>query len=520
MDEVKQDIINLFREKGNEISTADILEKVYPEESNLRNKNSKENKRKLAQVHRKLLYHINELVSSGILRFSKFGEKGLKFFVLDIMDGEEITELTPRYKKKMVISKPIIPSLPIEGYEHQGIIIKYNANTWIDKINSAVIMCDKLKDIIELSKLFDKSFDVVNDCLCFDRFENMIENSKDSEIIGFLEKVSSECKDFGKKASFIINLSKIKKSNLKEIVERLTDFKSEEIEFIYDIDSDNFQEQFGLINEIISVYIKKKATFYIKNRKLQKSAYYLGLAGPYCISDKERQEKENCLVFACGQSSLIVDVERFYSIYGLDVEKFSQLMLNISKAFLSANSIQRRKSQEYFKGVISFDKKNEKEFLEFSRNYIRFWNFGLQQPGVDPKLVLNMINEAKKKVEQFSIAEETIYKSCGMPLRFKLALSCAFKTSDEKLSQAKYEKIEINNLEDLYKTKIKKQIIDRESVSSMFEGGNDVTFHRNGIFNPEDIAREISFILNTYKIPMFSYNFKNIKGDMKITSYI
>ena len=54
----------------------------------------------------------------------------------------------------------------------------------------------------------------------------------------------------------------------------------------------------------------------------------------------------------------------------------------------------------------------------------------------------------------------------------------------------------------------------------MFDGGNDITFHRAGDFSAEDVLREISVIINTYKMPLFSYGFENLKGDMKITSYI
>jgi hypothetical protein len=361
--------------------------------------------------------------------------------------------------------------------------------------------------------------DIVNDTICLDGFDVILEKNDKKEILDFLDKLEEECKDFGMKVSCIINIERMKQPLFGEIVEKITDFNFKNVIFLYNLDSETLQENFGLINDISSIYIRKKAEMYIKNRRLQKSPYFIGLSGPYCVLDKE-YNTETCLSIACAQSSLIVDVEKFYSLYGLDTEKFSQLMINVSRSFLSANSIQRRKSREYFKEVINLDKQSSKEFLEFSRNYIRFWNYGLMQPGIDPKLVLNMISEAKKKIDQFSIAEETIYKACGMPTRFKIALACAFKEADTKLSQAKYKRLEINNLDDLYRAKTKKEINEKETVTLMFDGGNDVTFHRGGDFSSEDVVREISVIINTYKMPLFSYNFRNIRGDMKITSYI
>jgi len=522
MDETRQKIIEIFKKRGGEISTAEILSYVYPELKTIQSKEDKDSKRKLAQIHRKLLYHINEFVNSGILRFSKFGEKGLKFFTLAIAPGEEITEINPRYKKRIVISAPSLPSMPIESYEHQGIIIKYEPSTWIDKLNSVVVMSEKIASLKELENIFDSSISVINDCLCFNNFDFLIDKLTKNEIIDFIQNAEEECKDYGKKTSLILNLSKLKIEKFKDILEKITEAEITNVIFIYNFDSEELQEHFALFKEIISTHIRKKRTIYLKNRRICKAPYFLGTAGPYCMMEKEwlEREAEEYKFVACSQCSLIVDVEKFYSLYGLDTIKFSDLMINVSKSFLSANALKRRKSQDYFKNVINLDKKNEKEFLEFSRNYIRFWNFGLMQPDIDPKLVLNMVSEARKKVNSFSVAEETIYKSCGMPTRFKIAISCAFKESNEKLSPAKYKRLEITNLDDLYRPKIKKEISDRESITSMFDGGNDVTFHRSGSFTPEDISREISVIMNAYNIPMFSFNFGNIKGDMKLSSYL
>jgi len=532
MDDSKQKILEMFKKRGGDISTAEILAYVYPDTKAVQLREDKDSKRKLAQAHRKLLYHINELVNSGILRFSRFGEKGLKFFTLAISAGEEITELTPRYKKRITVSAPSIPAMPIESYEHQGIVIRYEAGSWIDKLNAVVIMCNKINGVKELENILESALSVVNDCICLENFDSFLMKVNKAEAVEILESINSECKDYNKRICCMINFQNLNKENfnrenLLHIANNITAAEINNLIFIYNIDADEIQENLAFLHEIISVYMSQKRTFYIKNKRLHKAPYFLGTAGPYSISEKEwlsslglLEKASEMTAIACSQSSLIVDVEKFYSLYGLDTLKFSELMFNISKSFLSANSLQRRKSQEYFKSIMSFDKNHEKDFLEFSRNYIRFWNYGLMQPGIDPKLVMNMISEAKKKIEQFSIAEETIYKSCGMPIRFKIAVSCAFKESAEKLSEAKYKRLEITNLDDLYKPKTKKEIIEKENVTLMFDGGNDTTFHRSGIFNPEDVLREISVIMNTYKMPLLSYSFGKIKGDLKITSYL
>ena len=521
MDQTKQKIISAFREKGSELSTREIAALVYEEYKSIKPKDA-ESKRQIAQFHRKLLHHINLLIRDGILRVNKHGEKGHKFFVLDIGDEEEISEITPKYKKRVVISKPAIPVMPIEGYEKQSIIVKYEPGTWIDRLNSLIIRCDKLPDLSDLTTATNKSFSVVNDSICLEGFDKVV-NSLDNKLIkNVMEKLNSEAEDYGKIVNCIIDIENINNKKLLEILEYLIEPKIKNIVLIFDLDGSVIQEHFGALSEIISLYIRKKRKFYLKNKRIQRSPYFLGKAGPYCFLEKEWNaiKDKDYSIIACSQSSLIVDVEKFHSIYGLNIDKFSQLMLNVSKSFLSANSMQRRKSEDYFKEVIKLFNPIENEFLELSRNYIRFWNYGITQPGVDQDLVLNMMSEAKKKINEFSAAEETIYKSCGMPTRFKIALSCASSDCEEKLSPAKFRKFVINDLEDLYNKKTKTDIINREQVLELFDGGNDITFHRAGEVSPEDVLREISVLMNTYKFPFFSYAFENIKGNMNLITYL
>lgn len=514
MNQTKEKIISSFKEKSPELSTRDIAENIY--EEYIREPRNDNEKRLVAQLHRKALHHINLLIRDGILRISRHGEKGHKYFSLNLEEGEEITSIGKGYKRRIIALKPSTPIMPIEGYEQQGIVIKHEAGTWIDRLNSILIKCEKSGNLKNLEDVIRKAFSSVNDSVCLNNFDSLINDKK--EVLKFLEKLNQECEDYGRKVSCLINLENLNQDFLEILKDVLENRK--EIIFIYNIDSDVLQECFGTFENIINTHISNKSEIRIKNRRIQKSPAFFGRAGPYSFSEKEWLEDKNSLSVACAQSSLIVDVEKFYEKYGLNVEKFSELMINISKSFLSANAMQRKKSLDYFRDLINLDKENEKNFMELSRNYIRFWNFGLNQPGINQDLVLNMISEAKKRINELAGAEEIIYKSCGMPIRFKIALSCAFENSEDKLSEARYKKLAINGLEDLYNKNIKKEVIKKEIISDLFDGGNEVTFHRFGELSPEEIIREISFILNTYKLNLFTYSFENIRGNSKLTSYL
>jgi len=520
MEKTKHSIISVFKLKGCELSTNNLASTIYSEYSELEKSNNKDSKRKIAKFNRRLLHHINKLIDDGILRLSKHGEKGKKFYVLNIGDDEEITEISPKYKKRITITKPALPILPIEGYEEQGIVLKYQDSSWVERLNSIIILCNKIKNKDQLENAIQRTFSVVNDCICLENFEEIINNEKTEPLINFIEKLNSQCQDYGKLINCAVNISRIKKQNLIKILDKISSQKINKIIFIYVLDKTDFKENFNFLKSIVSAYIKNKKFIYIRNNQLLKAPAFIGSAGPYYFSEKEWKERRKNPFYACSQSSIIIDVNKFHSIYGLDIEKFSQLMINISKSFLSSNSIQRRKAGYYFREMFKIKGSDRRELLELSRNYIRLWNYGVSEPNIDQELVINMISEANKKMMEFARAEETIYNSCGMTTRFKLALSCASVTSSEKLTPPKYKKIEIKNIEDIYHSKIKKEILDREKISNLFEGGNEITFNKIGSnFDTESILRDISVIMDNLNFPLFSYNFKYIAGDMKLTSF-
>lgn len=527
MPSTAQEVISLFRNKGSELSTSQILENIDENYAKLREKlNSHHNnpsiKRQIAQIHRKALYHLNKLTEIGILAIVKHGEKGEKFFSLKIGDDEEIIEISSKYKKRIIASGPAIPPMPIEGYEQKEIVLKYEPATWIDRLNSVIVFSEKIKDKEQLYDILTENvFPVVNDAISLENFESIL---NEHDITDFLEKINKECEDYGKLLNITINLSELQnKENFIKLLDLFSKNKLGNINFIFALDNNDLEECFNLISRTIETFSKNKITLYIKNKNIQKAPYFVGRAGPYRFIDKEwnlaEELRKKALCLGCSQSTAIVDVDKFYAEHGLDIEKFSQLMFNISKSMLSANSIQRRKSEECFKSVNELNKGYEAEFLSLSRNYIRFWNFGLSQPGINPEFMLNMINEAKKKIDEFAAAEETIYKSCGMTTRFKLALSCAFETAS-KLSPAKYTRFEIKDFNDLYKKEIKQTLLAREEVCQIFDGGDEVTFHYSGELNPDNITRQISIILSNFKIPLFNYSFENMKGNLKLTHFM
>ncbi|RMD67959.1 hypothetical protein D6817_00100, partial [Candidatus Pacearchaeota archaeon] len=231
---------------------------------------------------------------------------------------------------------------------------------------------------------------------------------------------------------------------------------------------------------------------------------------------EELRSSASCI--ACAQTCAIVDVRNFFLKYGLRIDKFTQLMLNISKALLRANSIQRSKSNECFQTIAELNRTHQNEFLSLARNYIRLWNFGLIEPGINQEFVLTMISEAKKKIDSFAAAEETIYKSCGMTTRFKLALAPTFPGAAQ-LSEAQYVRFNVAGADNLLRREFKRVLSSREAVGELFDGGDEVTFHYIGELDEEKIIRQVGITLASYKIPLFNYSFE-LRGDLKLTHFM
>lgn len=517
MHKTQAEILSIFRNSGRnlEMSTSSILANLDARYSSLKEcslspdkERARDSRREIAKLHRKILHHVNKLVKFKILRQTRHGEKGEKFYSLALEDGEEILGTFPQIRKIKTIEKPELVSLPIEKYEQKGIILKYEPETFIDRLNSVVIFANKLKTSIY--NLLEKTFSIVNDSICIENFQDII--NEDTKAL--LEKANDSAESYNKLINLVIDISKVK--NIKDMTRLLEDSdRLNNIKFIFVVSSSDMQERAEALTKVVEIFSRKRKILNMRNSSLSKTPCFIGSAGPYNFIERELKEA-SCL--ACSQSSIMIDMDKFYSVYSSDVEKFKDLMLAISKSLLSANSVHRKRSYDYLKPLVGLNPEDY-DILRFSRNYIRFWNFGAGHEE-DMDYVLNMISEAKKQAEEFARMEEKIYKSCGMTTRFQIALSCAFPDSSDNLSAKKYAHLEIKNSDDLYKKEIKKKIAEREELSGLFSGGNDVTFFPSGQPETDEIVREIQIILNSYKIPFFSFNFSKLKGDMTLSVFI
>lgn len=526
MKEIEYEILSLYKKAPNQtFSTTEIVKTVQPKqydeiEKTLQDQLSskeklKQAKRKKAQLHRKVLYHMNKLVENKILNIAKSGEKGEKYFALALEEGEEIS--VDKYKKKPItITKPQTPAMPIEGYESGGIVTKFEEVTWIDRLNCIIFEAGTIKDMEKTINMIIQSFSTVNDNIGINNFEALAQQNTVEETIKQLDRLEAECKDFAKNITLIIEISEIGRTEIiQELMKEFAEKKYEHINTVLNLEAKELTKYSSMLTQVIKDFLENGTKLYIKNNTVAKSPYSIGKEGAYCFNEDEWElylskvkGSVNCISLA--QTTLSADIEKFYNKFGLTADDFDKFMINCAESLLSANSIQRKKAPEYFNYLIELNKPKMREAFMFSRNYIRLLNYEYLKQKFDETFHITLFRRAKERIDEFCHSEETIYKSCGMPTRFKICFS-----------SQRSEPIEIKKIEELYKKDFKNKMKEIEELNHIITGGIITEFIKQRNIQAEDVIQEITTMLNTYKIPLICYTFKKPKGaEVKLSEYI
>jgi hypothetical protein len=529
---MEETIINIFKNHPvRELNTEFIAKEAYIREYSIAEDLLKSQdksvvnsgKEKKFQLHRKTLYYLNKLVDNNIIKVSKIVEKGEKYFILLASEGDTILE---KGYKKILITKPTLNTTFIEKYESKNLMKKFEENSWINRLNSILLECEYTKDINILYKTIFDCFTNVNDTIALNEFEIIINNSNDQALKDFLEKISKDSENYNKTISIIINLSSCN-NNLNKFINHYINSQtknSKRINIIFNITNRDLQKNSKNIINIFEKFSSSKIKINIKNSDIAKAPYFNGRAGIYNFDEQDwinycKESKGKSLGISCSQSQIGINVTKFFEEYKSNTE-FRNAVLDTAKTLLLANNIQRRKSSEYFQNINTINSENKSYFYKFNRNYIRFWNYDWHRT-IHEDTFHELILSTKELVDNFCRNEETIFKSCGIPIRFKIAFSSAFKNFDQNFTGERgYKKITINKIEDYYSGEMKSFLQYREKMFESFDGGDRFRIFRSSNFSSSDIIHELGILLNAYRIPLFTYDFSSLRGTIKLTSFI
>jgi hypothetical protein len=155
-----------------------------------------------------------------------------------------------------------------------------------------------------------------------------------------------------------------------------------------------------------------------------------------------------------------------------------------------------------------------------SKNYLRLWNY--ENAGLSSQEVLVLLEDIWKQVKQFRDNQNIIYQSCGMPFHFAVSLASActhFK--NPKLTDLPVRDMVMKRIEDFYSKENIAILEKKEKYFDQLKGGDRLKIHHSANAKGSDIVREVNFMLITYRIPFFCFDFTHSKSmHMNLQTYL
>ncbi|MCF7872250.1 hypothetical protein K9L97_04410 [Candidatus Woesearchaeota archaeon] len=529
---------------GRDISTSELVMHIFPVDYEECQKyidnetNDSEllriGKRKKARMHRKLLYHLNKLEVDKILIVTKVEGKGEKFFCLNSdfeSKNKRSKELAGIVNSVSNLEQDNALLSGIEEFEEKRIVKRFDNKNWVNKINAILLRSDLESDCKDLYSVMVDLYPSFNDVLALDGFEYVVDNCSVQDLTSFIKKLELDTKDYNKYFNLLIDITKIKDSvKLTDFMIAFAQLASNNIFVIFKTDVKSISNHVRFFRQLIVAFSESKVRVNIQNLELQKSPYVLGRAGTYVISDDEwdahvKNYYEDTVGLCFSETSLCVDFYRFFKEYK-NASVLLDFLLRASKSLLLATTAMRRRSDLLFATLNRLNGKYQSKFFSYSYNYVRLWNYDVALESSSKFMLefdefIDLLGSIKDEVDEFCKSEETVFKSCGIPIRFKIALSSAFSRFDRDfLSKRVYSKITIKCIGDFNDASLRENLRRREELLKIFDGGDRIRFFRAPNFKTDEVLDEIKHILTNYNLPLFAYDFKERKGEVTLDNFM
>jgi hypothetical protein len=272
------------------------------------------------------------------------------------------------------------------------------------------------------------------------------------------------------------------------------------------------------MKQVAEEFSREKIKLNFQNTRVHEAPIIIGKAGTYTIRDKEWRDAKDNTAIAISNLTLSIDVEKAYSD-NMSSHEFRELINRSAITLLKAGNNQSRRGDESLKHITITNKAGgSKAFYKHQKCYIRFWNYDLRDN--KQKSFPDLIESMNSSIREFCRKEMEIYNACGLPIQLDIVLSSVFNKVNNNLSVRKYSKTTVRSFKDFQNQDVLYFIQMKERMAKLFEGGDRARFFRKGDFKPEEYSREISYLLNSYELPLITYDFKETKREMKLTNFI
>ncbi len=473
-----------------------------------------------ARLHRKLLYHVNRLVESGLLAEAGMRGKGEKLFALAIEEGELVVQGA---KRKIVISKSATVATPLDGYEKDGYLRKFEPGNWLSKHNAVLIDCAAHGTANELQERLRTVFPAVNDAIALHRFEHVIEAGPE-QAEAFLRTLGLDAHDYDVSVTVLVNLLLLQdEEGLIRILRRTLGELPKQVGFVFTATSRQLTKREALLKELIETFSDAKQKLTLKNDAIFAPPLFFGRAGAYSFTEDDwayykgriRAAADGCVV---GQVSIVVDLSRYFSGGGATAG-FREMLDRAARALFEVEEQRRRHFGDRFGQLAVPGIEGAKEFFRAGRIYIRFWNYDWAE--TEQYHLLELLASVKEDIARFCDVQETIFKSCGLPIRFRIGLSTSFAKFDQDLfSERRYRKTAIASVKDLQTKQMKQYLNTRERLCKVFDGADRLRFFLARGIAVEETLRIARYLLSAHDLPSFTLDFRGKRGELKLTSFL
>ena len=516
---LRQKILFAIEKNGGIASTLEILEIVFSDNINVINqkindelldeRTKKEYKRKKEKLERKLLYHLNKLLSEGKIKEIGKKQNGEKVFSLNSLNSKETTYETP-------INSSYEVAFSLREFEEKKIVHLYSKEDILRRVSAVLINGKHIEHEKVFQSLMRYTPHLVNDVIGINNFENVLMLSTPKRIVSTLLEVS---KEFNTYISTSIEPLEIDEETLYQFLEKIGESNTEKIEVIIRVNKEKLIEYRDVITTIASILRGKEPKFnvhlYSNNNQHKDKGLIIGKAGVYGVDNAMKDLDEYPLLIIGGMNTIIdlqnIPEKNIYSI-------FREASNKIAKSIIKMYTHQVTNYTKFYSTpqIASFIK--NRKINEYTTHFIRIWNYNWKAKEIEN--FLQLLNSTKKEIESFARSQEIILKAAGMPLPLKIKFHSCFGRSSKEISKRVYPKKSIKVMKDLLSEESKKYISIRERISNIF-GISD----RYRIFQPilpdeEEVYREIVLLSNTTNLDLISFDFGKRKGDLSLKYFL
>ncbi len=529
MASISHRILQLFENQPQStLPTSEIIKSLYPEEyenikSSLHDPLADKESRLIAkrhkgQLHRRVLYHLNQLVEDDFLQVTQIRGRGEKCFNL-LTRLDDVDSKLPNH---FMISRNEQPLAQLEWFCENKILTNFDMLRWYNRLNAIVLDFSRISQSSQAYALISKFSPHTNDVIGLFGFEQIIEKENLEIITSFLKKVDVDTRDNNKQICLLIDLEKVSENSIKDVIAAFSLINPPHITIVFALTIKYLASHQRLIKHIIRNFSQSSIKIHFQNKNIHEAPMLLGKAGVYTINDSEwnfylENLQSELLGLCIGQVSVGVDISKYFK-HEKSASGFREFLIKVAKSLVESSAQQRKKGDVYFSSITS-NQKNPHDFFRFSTNYIRLWNYDWQQENY-PHFV-ELLTTCSEEINEFARVEETIFKSCGIPIRFNIALASAHGRFNKKLfSKRTYKKITISKFDDLMSEDMQAFLTAKEKVLRVFNQHDRLRIFRSTPSEPDDVLHEMKYLISSFNHPLICYDFAPRRENLTLDQFM